>query len=125
MRHVTTLGEIVRSRRGELGLTQKVLSERAKISERAIKRIEKGETLRPEKSTLDALARCLEITPQELQVPPAPETLFPPQATRRLRELELGAIGVAQVLEDLEARVFQLEEQVAAVPARAQRAARR
>ncbi len=113
-----TLATIVRGRREELGLTQLELAECAKMSERQLKRIEKGETLRPARSTLVALARCLELEVDQLPVPPEDSSLFPAESLRRLRRIELTLDGMVSALEDIDERVFQLEAQGDGRPAR-------
>lgn len=87
------LGERVRDRRNELGMSQEVLAERiGRIREahgqrpaftrEAVSRIETGKTKRPDESTLIALERILGISRQEayqlmgLPLPPSPESIM-------------------------------------------------
>lgn len=70
------LAAIVKQKRLEKGLTQTELSEHSRISLRSVQRIEKAEVL-PRAFTIEALAKTLDFSPQEIEpqeVPPAENT---------------------------------------------------
>lgn len=56
-----TLGERLRRRRRELGLTQEQLAERAGTTQAVIQKIENGKSLRPRK--IDRIASALDVKP--------------------------------------------------------------
>lgn len=62
MEHV---GELVRYHRGQAGMTQEELAERAGISPASLVRLEGGEIRRPRVGTLAKLAGALEVDPGE------------------------------------------------------------
>jgi len=62
------LGQLVRERRRELGITQEELEARSGISQTQISQIETGRTLRPEVETLERLAPPLALGIDELRV---------------------------------------------------------
>lgn len=57
-----TLGNKIRNRREELGLTQVELAKKAKVTQGSISRIE-GNTLIPKATTLMVLAFALDLAP--------------------------------------------------------------
>ncbi len=63
MEHV---GEIIRYHRGEAGMTQEDLANRAGISPSSLIGIESGDTRRPRTVTLAKIARALELDSREL-----------------------------------------------------------
>jgi tetratricopeptide (TPR) repeat protein/transcriptional regulator with XRE-family HTH domain len=70
-------GELVRRHRQLAGLSQEELAERAGLSARAIAKLERGETTRPYRPTVNALAEALQLPePQRAQLVRAsrPET---------------------------------------------------
>lgn len=74
----TTFGKLMRRRRGELGMTQEVLAERALLSTQAVGALERGERLHPWPDTLDRLADALLLSDEQ-------RTDFLSAATRRRR----------------------------------------
>ncbi len=60
------VGEVIRRHRGELGLTQEQLAERAGIAATSVVRLENGDVDRPRASTLTKIAEALGIKPTEL-----------------------------------------------------------
>ena len=60
-----TLGNRIRNRREELGMTQPELAEIARLSQSSISQIEKGIFV-PRKSTIVILAIALHLPPEEL-----------------------------------------------------------
>ena len=60
-----TLGNKVRSRREELGMTQIELAESARLSQGHISKVESGAFI-PKESTLIVLAVALRLSPEEL-----------------------------------------------------------
>jgi len=59
-----TFGELLRSHRLAVHLTQEELAERAQLSRRAIQELERGTRLRPRPATVGALADALELDPR-------------------------------------------------------------
>lgn len=66
------IGELVRCHRGQAGLTQEMLAEKAGISTAALVRLEGGEIRRPRAGTLTKLAAALGIDPSSLREGAAP-----------------------------------------------------
>ncbi len=60
-----TLGNRIRNRREELGMTQPELAETARLSQSSISQIEKGIFI-PRESTIVVLALALQLSPEEL-----------------------------------------------------------
>jgi predicted RNase H-like HicB family nuclease/DNA-binding Xre family transcriptional regulator len=60
------VGQVIRRRRGELGLTQEQLAKNAGIAPTSVVRLENGEIVRPRSSTLIKVAGALGIPPGEL-----------------------------------------------------------
>ena len=60
-----TLGNRIRNRREELGMTQIELAESTKLSQGYISKVESGSFI-PKDSTLIVLAVALKLTPEEL-----------------------------------------------------------
>lgn len=56
-----TLGEVIMSKRQELGITQRELSRRLDCSNATISRIEKDDGIQPDTGTLKALASALNL----------------------------------------------------------------
>lgn len=55
------LGKIIEARRTEFGLTQRDLAKKVKVSNSTISRLEKGDGITPDPSTLKAVAEVLDI----------------------------------------------------------------
>jgi transcriptional regulator with XRE-family HTH domain len=77
---VVSLGGLVRAHRGRLGLTQEQLAERAGLSERTLRNLERGRIRRPYPDTVRRLADALEL------------------AGRPRGQFEVAARGVARAL---------------------------
>lgn len=65
------LGQKIRERRNEMGLTQAQLGERAGLTVQAINRIETGKR-RPQTSSLDAILKALDWHEADLYAPQSP-----------------------------------------------------
>ena len=61
-----TFGSALREYRMAQGLTQEALAERALLSPTAIAALERGRNRSPRMSTLQQLARALELDPEEM-----------------------------------------------------------
>lgn len=66
MKIENVLGEVVRKKRGELGLTQKEFAVRCELDQSIISRIEKGQIARPTEGTCISLAAGLQMTVEEI-----------------------------------------------------------
>jgi transcriptional regulator with XRE-family HTH domain/tetratricopeptide (TPR) repeat protein len=60
-----SFADMLRRKRGELGLTQDALAEQSGVSPQAISLLERGARRRPQRFTLDRLADALSLTPAE------------------------------------------------------------
>ena len=78
--HLNSLGERLRHRRRELGLTQEELALRAETNQAVVQKIENGKSLRPRK--LDVLAHVLEVTPAWLLYGDEKSTQLTPAARK-------------------------------------------
>lgn len=63
---MTTLGKMIQTRRGELGLTLAALSERSGLLPQTINAIERGASRCPRYATIHSLATSLEMPVTEL-----------------------------------------------------------
>lgn len=62
------VGELIRARREALGLSQRELGDLAGIGQNYISRLERGEVGLPQRQTIDALARALNLAPRAFYV---------------------------------------------------------
>jgi transcriptional regulator with XRE-family HTH domain len=63
---VEHIGEAIRQRRGELGITQEDLATAAEVAPTSVVRLENGEIRRPRVGTIQRLSEALDMDPQEL-----------------------------------------------------------
>jgi transcriptional regulator with XRE-family HTH domain len=63
---VEHVGEVIRNRRGELGITQEELAKRAGIAPTSVVRLESGEIRQPRISTIHRLSEALGMDAKEL-----------------------------------------------------------
>ena len=78
--HLNSLGERMRFRRRELGLTQDELALLSGANQAVIQKIENGKSLRPRK--LDVIADALKITPAWLVYGDGKNTQLTPEAKK-------------------------------------------
>jgi len=78
--HLNSLGERMRFRRRELGLTQEELALLSGTNQAVIQKIENGKSLRPRK--LDVIADALNITPSWLLYGEKKNTQLTPEAKK-------------------------------------------
>ena len=78
--HLNSLGERMRFRRRELGLTQEELALLSGTNQAVIQKIENGKSLRPRK--LDVIADALNITPSWLLYGEEKNTQLTPEAKK-------------------------------------------
>ena len=83
---MTDLGERIRARRRELGLSQGKLAQMADVTASAISQIESGAIRTLKNDTLGRLAQALDITALELMAGLQTETITLPNDEQRLLE---------------------------------------
>ncbi|WP_187368303.1 BTAD domain-containing putative transcriptional regulator [Nonomuraea terrae] len=69
--HVASFGRLLHERRTRLGLTQRELAERAGVSVRAVRYIERGEVQQPRQESVRSLAEAVGVDPDQLSLPAA------------------------------------------------------
>lgn len=87
------LGQFIRGRREELGISQRELARRASVAD--VSRLELGLVVNPRRDTLQALAEALNLTLSELVAVGAAPALpnFTPYMRAKYRELPDEAIA--------------------------------
>ncbi|GAB3998547.1 BTAD domain-containing putative transcriptional regulator [Glycomyces albus] len=92
----TPLGDLIRSRREQAGLTQRDLAQRSGLSLAAIRDLEQGRSRRPRRESVRRLALALDLPDQNRHRIPAPDTApapLPRPAPPRSAATALGVLG--------------------------------
>jgi transcriptional regulator with XRE-family HTH domain len=115
-----TAGDVVRARREELGLTKAELARRAHLTRSTIHEIEAGQRVTLQLRTLQALARALDMPPENLHQGRAPQVFSHALSDSLRRDIEerLGESrryeDVLELLLRVARKVEELEERLQA-----------